>query len=91
VCYIKGPSRVGNGVLAREGMLDMIIAMADSGSAVHVVSSAVNFSTVLLLCVVIQNCIKVVVILQVIVRQQGHAVSKTLFRQNPSVLNWGSG
>jgi len=25
-------------VLAREGMLDMIIAMADSGSAVHVVS-----------------------------------------------------
>lgn len=33
---LQGPSRVGNGVLAREGMLDMIIAMADSGSAVHV-------------------------------------------------------
>ena len=38
VCCVKGPSHVGNGVLAREGMLDMIIAMADSGSAVHVVS-----------------------------------------------------
>ena len=43
VCVIKGPSHVGNSILAREGMLDMIIAMADSGSAVHVVSSAVYY------------------------------------------------
>ena len=40
MCCVQGPSHVGNGILAREGMLDMIIAMADSGSAVHVVSSA---------------------------------------------------
>jgi len=39
VCCVEGPARVGNGILAREGMLDMIIAMADSGSAVHVVST----------------------------------------------------
>lgn len=33
---LQGPSGVGNSILAREGMLDMIIAMADSGSAIHV-------------------------------------------------------
>lgn len=33
---LQGPTVVGNGILAREGVLDLIIAMADSGSAVHV-------------------------------------------------------
>jgi len=42
ICCVEGPSIVGNGLLAREGMLDMIIAMADSGSAVHVVSSTMH-------------------------------------------------
>ena len=48
MCCVEGPSHVGNGVLAREGMLDMIIAMADSGSAVHVVSSTFQLLTHLL-------------------------------------------
>jgi len=56
VCYVKGPSHIGNSILAREGMLDMIIAMADSGSAIHVVSTGV------LMCC-IQSCIIVFVIL----------------------------
>jgi len=42
-CCVEGPTRIGNLVLAREGMLDMIIAMADSGSAVHVVSSTFGY------------------------------------------------
>lgn len=53
---MKGPSHIGNSILAREGMLDMIIAMADSGSAIHVVSTGV------LMCC-IQSCMIVFVIL----------------------------
>jgi len=54
-CCVEGPSRVGNLVLAREGMLDMIIAMADSGSAVHVVRSTFGYLPYLLYYITMSN------------------------------------
>lgn len=35
---LQGAYEVGGAVLGREGVLEMILAMADSGNAIHVVS-----------------------------------------------------
>ena len=37
-CDIQGPFEVGNAILGRPGILEMIIAMVDSGNVIHVVS-----------------------------------------------------
>ena len=35
---LQGPYEVGSMVLSREGVLEMMLAMADSGDAIHAVS-----------------------------------------------------
>jgi len=39
---LQGPSEVGNNILGRPGMLELILALADSGNAIHTVRVFAN-------------------------------------------------
>ena len=39
---LQGPVEVGNAILAREGVLEILLAMADSGDIIHTVSTALS-------------------------------------------------
>ena len=45
---LQGPYEVGNNILAREGVVEIMLAMADSGSAIYTVnpSTLLKCSTV---------------------------------------------
>ena len=40
---LQGPLEVGNTILAREGVLEILLAMADSGDIIHTVSTRYPF------------------------------------------------
>ena len=53
---LQGPLEVGNTILAREGVLEILLAMADSGDIIHTVSTAFQKWTMYLIQIQVRFC-----------------------------------